>query len=69
MSTPGLPILSVGDGVRQLDYVPVSNIDEILEIDSMLAKFLVSQIVGHSISITTRLEITLTENEIGRSSR
>lgn len=54
--------------MRQLDYVPVSNIDEILEIDSMLAKFLVSQIVGHSISITTRLKITLTETEFGRSS-
>lgn len=42
MLTPGLPILSVGViyGMRQLDYVPVSNIDEILEIDSMLAKFL-----------------------------
>lgn len=43
MLTPGLPILSVGEiyDVRQLDYVPVSNIDEIFEIGSMLAKSLV----------------------------
>lgn len=42
MLTPGLPILSFCAiyEVRQLDYVPVSNIDEILEIDSMLGTFL-----------------------------
>lgn len=53
-------------GVRQLDYVPVSNIDEILEIDSMLAKFLllISQIVRY---ISQQIKITLTENEIGFS--
>lgn len=41
MSSPGLPILSVCmvSKVKQLGYVLVSNIDEIFEIDSMLAKF------------------------------
>lgn len=41
MSTLGLPILSVCmvSKVKQLEFIPVSNIDEIFEIDSMLSKF------------------------------
>lgn len=41
MSSPGLPILSVFmvSQMKQLENVLESNMDEIFEIDSMLAKF------------------------------